>query len=78
MNYTKKRFGAELILKLEEGYDIEKIAQWADNVHYKHLGEMNDELNDIVQNIASMSFGSQFIYSEQELRDLAVQLIQSN
>ena len=75
MIYSKKRFGAELILCLEEGYDVDRIAKWADQVYYQHLNELDDSLRETIQNLGSMSFGEQFVYTEKELRDLAVGLI---
>ena len=75
MSYTKRQFGAELILELEKGYDKEKIAIWADQIHQKYLKEIDDELYEIIEKISLMSFGKQFEYSEAELIDLAVNLI---
>jgi hypothetical protein len=77
MSYTKSRFGAELVLLLDEGKNTGDIAKWADSVYYEHLREIDDDLSVIIQNIASMSFGSEFFYTEKELKDLAIQLIQA-
>ena len=75
MAYTKKQFAAELILELEKGYDKEKIAKWADKIYHKHLREIDDELDNIIQKISLMSFGKQFEYTENELIELAIKLI---
>ncbi len=75
MTYSKRKFGAELILCLEEGYDIDRIAKWADRVYYDHQKDLDDQLDDIIQNLGSMTFSSQFVYTEKELIDLAVKLI---
>lgn len=75
MTYSKRKFGAELLLCLEEGYNPERIAKWADNFYYEHLKELDDDIGETVKNLASMSFGQQFIYSEKEIKDLAINLI---
>ncbi|MBD3231110.1 hypothetical protein GF322_00450 [Candidatus Dependentiae bacterium] len=75
MAYTKRQFGAELILELEKGYNREKIAIWAEQIRQKHLKEIDDELYVIIEKICLMSFGEQFEYSKAELIDLAINLI---
>ena len=77
MSYTKKRFGAELILALERGYDIHKLSEWADEIRYKHIEELDPELKGIIEDLSSMNLGKQFEYTKQELIDLAVNLIKS-
>ena len=57
------------------GYDVDRIAKWADQVYYQHLNELDASLSETIQNLGSMSFGKQFVYTEKELRDLAVGLI---
>ncbi|MFA6263708.1 MAG: hypothetical protein WCW33_04215 [Candidatus Babeliales bacterium] len=76
MKYSKKRFAAELILELENGYDIEKLAAWANNIYYAHKEKMDKDLANIVQDISYINLGPSFERSEQELRDLAVSLLQ--
>lgn len=73
--YNKRQFGAEMILKLEEGASIDSISCWADKIYYKHFDEIDDELSVQIQNIASMSFGSDFVYTKDELNNLAIKLI---
>ena len=76
--YTKRKFGAELILFLEKTpYDVDKIARWADEVYNENLREIDDELDGVIQDISSMSFGPEFERSEVELRKLALNLIKS-
>jgi hypothetical protein len=77
MAYSKRRVGTELILMLENNFDPQKIAAWANKVHSESSYSMDTELNEIVQNIASMSLGEQFMYTKQELEDLAIKLIKS-
>jgi hypothetical protein len=73
--YTKRRFGAQLILELEKGFSIERIAQWADGIHFKHHTEIDNDLNIIIQNLGSIGLGPQFEMTEQEILDLAIKLI---
>ena len=78
MAYSKRRFGAELILALENGYDIKKLSEWADGIRYKYLLELTPELKEIIENISAMSFGDEFVYTKQELINLAVKLIKED
>jgi hypothetical protein len=75
MKYSKKRFAAKLILELESGYDIEKLAAWANNIYYTHKEKMDKDLANIAQDISFINLGPSFKRSEQELRDLAVKLL---
>lgn len=75
MAYTKKDFGRDLLIELSYGYNFDRIARWADKVYFLHLSEFDDDLNTIVQNIASMSFGEPFLVSESDLYSLAQSLI---
>ena len=49
MTYSKRKFGAELLLCLEEGYNPERIAKWADNFYYEHLKELDDDIGETVK-----------------------------
>jgi hypothetical protein len=62
---------------LENNFDPQKIAAWANKLHNEYSHFMDTELNETVQNIASMSLGEQFMYTKQELEDLAIKLITS-
>lgn len=81
MKYTKRRFGAELILEVEKDYDIQKLSQWADSLEDFLLygdskyEDLDDDLIEIIRNIGAMSSDLQFEYSKQDLIDLGVNLI---
>jgi hypothetical protein len=79
MRYTKRKFGAELILELEKdvdlGFDITRMSKWADKIHNDHIGETDDDLDIIIQNIGSMSFGSEFELTKEELLKIAIDCI---
>ena len=77
MGYSKLRFAAELILKLEEGYDVDEIARWAYDVDLEGLNEIDDDFNEIVDDVRSMCSECEIVYSEQELCDMALKLIES-
>jgi hypothetical protein len=78
MLYSKRKFGAELVLQLESGYDIEKISHWATQLYQNHSFEMQSDLIEAIQIIASMSFGLEFEKTEQDLRNLAINLIETD
>jgi hypothetical protein len=75
MTYSKRRFGAELILELEKGFDITKISKWADKIHHDHLKEFDENTDAHIQNIGSMSFGPEFELSKDELLKIAIDCI---
>ena len=76
MIYTKRRFGAELIIFLEENrYNVKAIVRWADKIYHDHVGDFDEELHPIIQDISSMCCDAQFIQTESQLYTLAIRLI---
>ena len=69
--YTKKRFGQELEMALNQKYDVVELSRWAESVHSHHCRELEDDLYDIVEIVAMMELSPEFEYTEQELRTLA-------
>ena len=63
MKYTKRRFGAELILKLEDdleykrNLDIHQISHWAYEISW---GVDEKDFDDILQTIIAMDAGPDF------------------
>ena len=74
MTYTKRRFGAELILELEKGFDPARIAKWADKIEYDHVGETDNEIYKFLSHISLMN-EEQFEISEEELLSIAKKCI---
>jgi hypothetical protein len=77
MSYSKLKFGAALLLKIEDGYSIQEIARWASKIYNELFDEMDDELSLIVQDIGSMSFGEQFEIPIDKLKEMAIHLIKT-
>ena len=74
--YTKQKLGRELKeILTKEPFDCDKIAAWAQHIHYSYSLELSDEVYDIVQTLAAMCMGSQFEYTKVELLVLANFLI---
>lgn len=74
--YTRRILGAELILKLEKGFSVEQISNWADELRIKHIGNTDKIVDDVIQDLSAMNFGEEFEMTKKELNDLAIKLIQ--
>lgn len=78
MSYSKRRFGAELILQIEKnGYSVDALSRWADHIYQTYLGEFDQEVNNALQDISAMAFGQEFIKKEDDLIDLSMRFIRS-
>lgn len=76
MNYSKKEIGEDLKKELDKGYNITRISNWAYNLLYiKIRNQPPSEISSILRDISVMEAGSEFEYTEQELRLLAELLI---
>lgn len=75
MKYSKKKLGIALKEELNQGYNIERISNWADDLFISMRSERSSELEDILRYIFLMDAGPEFEYTEQELRLLAELLI---
>ncbi|MCX7353186.1 MAG: hypothetical protein NTW22_08005 [Proteobacteria bacterium] len=72
MTYTKRRFGAELILELEKDFDINKLSHWA----YEISWDVDDkDFNDILQKVIAINAGPEFELSKDELLSIAKKCI---
>lgn len=71
----KKEIGEELKNQLDKRYNIERIANWADDLFINLRGKSSPELNAILDRISLMTASPEFEYTEQELRLLAELLI---
>lgn len=74
--YRKSEFGKALLDQLDKGYDADRIAKWAYQIYLDH--DMEAELDKIVEEVSAMdSDPPNFVIPEQELRRLAVRLMES-
>ena len=76
MTYTKKQFALDLKQKLQHGFDIPKLSQWAYLLSVDRYEEIDSCLDKIIQQIAVMNEGPEFEFSENELLDLANKIIE--
>ena len=78
MTYTKRRFGAELILELERDselkreFDVDKISKWAYDIS---LDVVDKDFDDILQSVIAMNAGPEFELSKDELLKIAIDCI---
>jgi len=75
MNLTKKEIGQELKEKLKNGYDAQVIADWAYKLVLGNRRQLSDEIENILDGIAIMDAGPEFVVSEKEMQILAELLI---
>ena len=65
--YLKQRLIDELKELLSAPYDPIQVADWAYNMKFDSDLDMPEELNDIIDTLATMSMGIEFEYSQEEL-----------
>ena len=75
MTYSRLKFGAALLLKIEDGCSMQEIARWANKIYNEFFDEMDDELSLVVQDIGSMGFGEQFEIPIDKLKEMAIDFI---
>jgi hypothetical protein len=75
MTYTRKDFGKDLMAELEQGYDVVRLSRWAMSLYLKHCHEMDPDLYETIMSIVAMEEGPEFEFSEQELRQMANELL---
>jgi hypothetical protein len=76
MAYTKKEFGLELQRQLLLGNDYNKIAKWAFDLYLEQGLNFEKDLDCIVLKLIAMEEGVEFILSNQDLLNLANELIE--
>lgn len=74
MNYTLKQFGAELLLELDRGYDVIRLARWAYSRYLDQSRNLEENLREKIMQIVAMEEGPQFEISESDLRKFALDL----
>lgn len=75
LNLSKKEIGLELSSQLKKGYDIERIANWADELFFNLRDNRSLEIEHILRNIFMMDAGPEFEYTKEELELIAEMLI---
>lgn len=77
--YTRKSFGAELILELENPtFSIAHISMWADRKKYEYVGKMEEGIDEALQDLSAMAFSEEFEMSKKEIEDMAIYFIAQN
>ena len=75
MTYSKKEFGQSLKKQLLSDYDVVRLARWTHSLFLEHSSHLEPGLQEILMQLAAMEEGTEFEFSEAELRELADGLI---
>jgi hypothetical protein len=75
MKCSKKEIGEELKRELDKGYNVIRISNWAHNLFFYSRETFTSDVSQVLQYIFLMEAGSEFEYTEKELRMLANLLI---
>lgn len=73
--YTSHQLGKELLEKLSEPYDPNRVSEWARDISCNHRLDIPQELSDLVFVFELMALGVEYTHSQQELLNLANKLI---
>ncbi len=75
MNYSKQEFGQALKRQLLSDYDVVRLARWAHDLFLEHSSHLEPGLQEILMQIVAMEEGTEFEFSEAELKKLAEELV---
>ena len=73
--FSKKQIGNLLADELLKGYDIKRLAKWAQEMYYKVKDKASPEIVNLLEMILLIDAGEDLSYSERELWALAKMLI---
>ena len=67
MSNLKRTLAKDLLFLLKQGYNVKKIASWADSLYWKNIGQNIPDL----ESIAFMDAGPEFVLGEEALCRIA-------
>lgn len=73
--YTRQQCGQELKDKIKNKEDVANIGDWAFNMYYEYMLEIDDDFQDFLTDLGGMSAGPEFEFSYEELDKVADRLI---
>src|ERR1051325_5389882 len=75
MNSLKKKIGEDIKSKISKNFHLLSVSDLAEEYLISYRNKLTHELEKILESLATMSAGSEFEYTEKELRILAEKLI---
>ena len=76
MMITKKEFGQLLQKKLTQTNDLNIISNWANELFFNNIKNLEPGLKDILNKLSLMGMGSEFEYTLDELFKMSNELIE--
>lgn len=74
--YSKKDFGNDLKIQLDQGYDPKRIGSWAHKMYLLYCAKIDIELEEIMVDLFVLEEGPEFEIPESQLRKLIDSLCQ--
>lgn len=74
MTLTAKKLSSVLQAELDKGYDVVRVARVAFQLYQDYGVELTPDLDETLLQLMAMEEGSEFEYSEEELRVLVEKL----
>ena len=75
MGYTRQEFGLELKEKIKNKEDVVGIGDWAYEMYFEHMLEIEDDFKGFLKDLSAMADDPQFEFSYEELDQIADRLI---
>lgn len=75
MQQTKIQIGEGLKKELQAGFCIERISHWAAKMSRESRGDIDDEIEKVLESLCLMEMGPEFEYTEEKLKMLSELLI---
>ncbi len=73
-----KEIGLQLSEELKKCYDIKRISNWAFSLYLNNLKNLDPYSEELLEYLFRMQDDPQFAYSEKDLKELSLMLIQGD
>ena len=71
MSYTLHQFGTELLLELNDDFDVVRVSRWAYEKYISNCRDVDQLTRAAMMQIVAMDEGPEFEMNESELRKFA-------
>lgn len=75
MVLTNRDIGEMLKARMEQGYKVSQLGNWAFQIYQKYFKELSPEAKEVISELRSMESGPEFEYTKNELNYLVELLI---
>ncbi len=74
MTYSKREFAKDFKAQIDRGYNPQRIGSWAHHTYFHLLGELNEELEEVLEGLMVLEAGPEFELPFEEISALVNKL----